>query len=366
MKRITLLLAVIIATTFVSCKKENEKLKDGLYAEIETSKGTILLTLEYKKAPITVANFILLAEGTNPFVSEIYKNKSFYDGLKFHRVEPNFMIQGGDPLGNGTGDAGYTFKDEFTDLKFDKSGILAMANSGPNTNSSQFFITHLETAWLNGKHTIFGHVVDKGMDVVNTIVKDDVINSIKIIRKGDDAKKFDALKIFSAYFNKEDESQKKLTTINTEKLAKITTDKLAFFAQNKAAAIKLPSGLQYIIYEKGTGKKPADGTTIFVAYSGFLETGTLFDSSDIETVKAFGKLDPQRAAQNGYQILPYKIGSKGGMIPGFEQGLSKMNIGDKAILFIPSNLGYGVNGAGNVIPPNSNIIFEVQMLEKNN
>ena len=362
MKRITLLL-LISSTIFVGCKENHEKLKDGLYTEIQTSKGSILLSLDYEKAPITVANFILLAEGTNPFVTETFKNKPFYDGLKFHRVESNFMIQGGDPLGNGSGDAGYTFKDEFTDLKFDKGGVLAMANSGPSTNSSQFFITHTATDWLNGKHTIFGHVIEKGMDVVNSIVKDDAINSIKIIRKGEDAKKFDALKIFSDYFNKESQILKKTASENTEKLAKITTDKLAFFAEKKASAIKLPSGLHYTIYEKGSGKKPSEGTTIYVAYSGFLETGTLFDSSDIETLKAFEKLDPRRAAQNGYQNLPYKMGSKGAMIPGFEEGLSKMNIGDRAVLFIPSNLAYGENGAGNVIPPNSNIIFDVQMLE---
>ena len=363
MKKIVFLIMLFTAFVSTSCKDNYSKLKDGLYAEIQTSKGTILLELEYKKAPITVANFVTLAEGTNTFVSENYKNKPLYNGLKFHRVLENFMIQGGDPLGNGTGDAGYTFKDEFTDLKFDKGGLLAMANSGPSTNSSQFFITHLETPWLNNKHTIFGHVIEKGMDVVNTIAQDDAINSIKIIRKGDNAKKFDAVKIFSDYFSKESESQKKLAIINSENLSKGTTDKLAFFADKKAASTKLPSGLEYTIYEKGAGKKPSEGTTIYVAYSGFLENGTLFDSSDIEIVKAFGKLDPQRAAQNGYQILPYKIGTKGGMIPGFEEGLSKMNIGDKAILFIPSNLAYGENGAGNVIPPNSNIIFEIQMLE---
>jgi FKBP-type peptidyl-prolyl cis-trans isomerase len=246
-----------------------------------------------------------------------------------------------------------------------------MANSGPGTNSSQFFITHVETPWLDGKHTIFGHVVDKGMEIVNSIAQDDAINSIKIIRKGEDAKKFDAVKIFSDYFKVESESQKKQAALDAEaqkkyqeQYQKVITDKLAYFAEAKASSTKLSSGLQYKIIGKSTGKKPAIGTQLFVKYAGFLENGTLFDTSYADVAKSFGKYDEQREAQNGYQGFPYEVGKKGAMIPGFEEGLSKMNIGDKAVLFIPSNLGYGENGAGNVIPPNANIIFEVELVEK--
>jgi len=370
MKRIVVLL-IALSTVFTSCKDEHKNLKDGLYAEIETSKGTILLELDYKKAPITVANFITLAEGTNSFVSENLKNKPFFDGLKFHRVIADFMIQGGDPLGNGSGDCGYKFKDEITDLKFDKGGLLAMANSGPGTNSSQFFITHKETPWLNGLHTIFGKVVENGMEVVNAIAQDDAINSIKIIRKGEDVKKFDAVKVFSDYFKVESENQKKQQAIHAEEqkkyneqFQKVITDKLAFFAETKASATKSPTGLIYKITSKGSGKKPANGTQVFLKYAGFLEDGTLFDSNDVAVAKAFGKYNEQRDAQNGYAKMPFKAGSKGGMIPGFEEGLSKMNIGDKAVFFIPSNLAYGENGAGNVIPPNANIIFEIEMFDK--
>ena len=362
---------VALATLFTSCKDKHSNLADGLYAEIETSKGTILLELDLEKAPITVANFVSLAEGNDPFVSDEFKGKPFFDGLKFHRVIPNFMIQGGDPLGNGSGDCGYKFKDELSDLKFDKGGILAMANSGPTTNGSQFFITHVATPWLDGKHTIFGHVVDKGMEIVNAIAQDDAINSIKIIRKGEDAKKFDAVKIFSDYFKNESENQKKQVALNAEaqkkyqeQYQKVITDKLAYFAGAKASSTKLPSGLQFKLIGKTTGKKPAVGAQLFVKYAGFLENGTLFDTSFSDVAKSFGKYDEQREAQNGYQGLPYEVGKKGAMIPGFEEGLSKMNIGDKAVLFIPSNLGYGVNGAGNVIPPNANIIFEVELVEK--
>jgi len=372
MKRILSLLLVTFTVAFVGCKKdEHANLADGLYAEIETAKGSILVKLEYEKTPVTVANFVTLAEGKNDFVSENYKDKPLYDGLRFHRVisktngdTEDFMIQGGDPLGNGSGDAGYKFKDEITDLKFDKGGYLAMANSGPGTNGSQFFITIKETPWLDGKHTIFGHVVENGMKVVNAIVQDDTINSIKIIRKGEAAKKFDAVKVFDDYYKVESENIKKQAALNAAALKKVTTDKLVGFAQAKASAIKLPSGLLYAILQKGSGKKPANGTKVFINYAGFLENGTLFDTSNPEVAKAFGTFDPQRAAQNGYSPISFEIGSKGAMIPGFEEGLSKLTIGDKAILFIPSKLGYGENGAGNVIPPNANIIFEVEMLDK--
>ena len=368
MKKIALIL--LLTLSLFSCKEEYKNLKDGLYAEIKTNKGNILLQLEYQKAPITVANFVSLAEGKNTFANETYKNKPFYDGLKFHRVMDNFMIQGGDPDGNGSGGAGYSFKDEFSDLKFDKGGVLAMANSGPETNSSQFFITHVTTPWLDGMHTIFGHVIGKGMDVVNTIKQDDAIISIKIIRKGDDAKKFDAPKIFSNYFGNKAEDQKKQAALQEEnlkaneaKFIETKKNKVAEFATIKTSSTKLSSGLQYKIIEKGTGKKPTNGQTVFVDYSGFLEDGTLFDSSNEAVATAFGKLDPNRAAAKQY--IPFQcVAGKYQFIPGFNEGLSKMSFGEKVVLFIPTNLGYGEAGAGDAIPPNANIIFEVQLLEK--
>ena len=245
-----------------------------------------------------------------------------------------------------------------------------MANSGPGTNSSQFFITHIATPWLDGKHTIFGHVIQKGMEVVNAIVQDDAINSVKIIRKGIDANKFDAVKIFGDYFKVESENQQKQAAIDAENLQKnqaqfatTISDKLAFFASAKASATESSTGLQYKIINKSKSKKLPLGTPVMIKYSGFLEDGTLFDTSEEAVAKAFGKLDAQRAAQVGYQPIPFAIGKKDGMIPGFIEGLEKINPGDKIILFIPSNLGYGENGAGNVIPPNANIIFEVEMTQ---
>ena len=196
LKLIALCLATIVSA---QAQKGKDVVKaDGIFATMETNKGTIVLELEYQKTPITVANFISLAEGTNSAIDPKYKGKKFFDGLKFHRVIADFMVQGGDPLGNGSGDPGYKFKDEITELKHDKGGILSMANSGPATNGSQFFITHKATPWLDGKHTVYGHVVE-GMDVVNAIVQDDVITKVTISRNGAMAKKFDAATVFSTY-----------------------------------------------------------------------------------------------------------------------------------------------------------------------
>ncbi|TRX37466.1 peptidylprolyl isomerase [Flavobacterium sp. ZT3R18] len=355
---------------------------EGIFATIATNKGTIIVELFYKKTPVTVANFIALAEGKNPFMAiEKLKGKPFFDGLKFHRVIKDFMIQGGDPDGNGSGGPGYTFKDEFTDSKFDKAGILAMANSGPATNGSQFFITHKDTPWLNGKHTIYGQVT-QGMAVVNTIAQDDVITKITISRKGEAAKKFDAVKVFSDYFNNKAEDQKKQAAIDAEnqkKKAAIDAEakrvyletygpaikaKAAYIVTEKAKATTTPSGLAYSVITKGTGVKPVDGSTFYFHYAGYFEDGTLFDSSYEDVSKAYGKFDANRAAQNGYKPFPFEAGKKEGMIQGFIEGLSNMSFGEKAIIFIPSNLAYGERGAGGVIPPNTNLIFELEMFEK--
>ena len=355
---------------------------EGIFATIATNKGDIVLELEYKKAPVTVANFIALAEGKNTFVTQKnLKEKPFFDGLKFHRVIKDFMIQGGDPSGNGSGGPGYAFKDEFTDLKHDKPGILSMANSGPTTNGSQFFITHKATPWLDGKHTVFGHVTE-GMSIVNAIAQNDVVTKITIVRKGALAQKFDAPKVFADYFNNKSEDQKKQDLVNaenkakqaaieaeakrayTEKYGSVIAAKKAYLTATKATATTTPSGLAYKITEKGTGVKPANGTTFYFHYAGYFEDGTLFDSSYETVSKSYGKFDANRAAQNGYQAFPFEAGKKDGMIPGFIEGLENMAFGDKAVVFIPSNLAYGERGAGSVIPPNTTLVFELEMLEK--
>jgi peptidyl-prolyl cis-trans isomerase A (cyclophilin A) len=395
MKKLVLLLCALTATVSLAQTK-NAKPKpvvlEGIFAEIYTNKGKIALQLEYVKTPITVANFITLAEGKNEFVTNDRKGKPYYDGLKFHRVIANFMIQGGCPLGTGAGDPGYKFKDEFDpSLKHDKPGILSMANSGPATNGSQFFITHKDTPWLNNKHSIFGHVIE-GQKVVDAIAQDDVIEKVVIVRKGKLAKAFNAEKVFSEYMKMKPELDKKEAGENKikaeaaakleaekrqkdaeakaiadkemkEKLGPLLAAKVAELAALKAKTTTTASGLQYYILQKGTGVKPTEGKDIYVHYAGYLEDGTLFDSSYEAINKMYGKFDQNRANQNGYQPFPFKYGSKGGLIPGFLEGINNMNFNDKAIFFIPANLGYGERGAGNVIPPNSNIIFEVEILE---
>lgn len=366
----------------VAAKPNPNTANEGIFAEIETDKGKILLQLEYKKTPITVANFISLAEGTNTaIVDEKYKGKPFYDGLKFHRVIADFMIQGGDPAGNGSGGPGYAFKDEIVaDLKHNRPGVLSMANSGPRTNGSQFFITHKETPWLDGKHTVFGYVL-KGQEVVTATKQDDVIKKITITRKGSEANKFDAPKVFANYMankagdeakeaalaaetkRKQQEAEAQKQAEYKAKYGPVAIAKAKYLSEVKATATETTSGLRYKIIQTGTGKKPVDGTNVLIHYAGYLEDGSLFDSSYETVNKEFGKFDENRAKQNGYQPFPFQYGKKDGLIPGFVEALGTMTLGDKLIAFIPSKLGYGERGAGNVIPPNSNIIFEIEMLE---
>ena len=307
------------------------KISDGLFAEIATSRGEILILLEFQKAPMTVGNFIGLAEGgiTN---DKKGKNEPFFDGLKFHRVIADFMIQGGCPLGTGAGDPGYKFPDEFhPDLKHDKPGVLSMANSGPNTNGSQFFITHKDTPWLDNKHSVFGYVV-KGQDVVDNIQQDDFIESIKIIRKGSEAKKFDALSAF-------EEGQKGFKQEQLEK-EKAMQDQLNKISKG---AKKTASGLMYKIEKKGNGNNAKAGDIVSVHYTGYLPDGTKFDSS----------------VDRG-EPIDFPLG-QGRVIKGWDEGITLLNIGAKATLIIPPDLGYGSRAMG-PIPANSILIFEVELV----
>ncbi len=359
MRKISLFLVALV-TLFTSCKKNPyADLGDGLFANIETSKGDIIVKLEYQKTPITVANFVSLAEGKNQFVEEKFKNKPFYNGLKFHRVIADFMIQGGDPEGTGAGGPGYKFKDEFdASLKHSKGGILSMANAGPGTNGSQFFITHKETPHLDNMHTVFGEVV-KGMENVNAIVQDDTITKITIIRNGSDAEKFDAVKTFSAYYKEEAKAVK----IAEEKAKAIMVEKEKYLLEKRKEATKTSSGLEYVILTKGSGVKPKAGTQVFIHYAGYLEDGSLFDTSYETVAEQYGKMDARRKEMNGYQPFPFEYGKRQGLIPGFIEGLDNMNLGDKALVFIPYQLAYGEQGGG-PIPPKANLVFEIEMLEK--
>ena len=315
---------------------------DGIFAEIKTNKGEINLVLEFQRAPLTVANFITLSEGL--IKNKIKdKNEPFYNGLKFHRVIKDFMIQGGCPYGTGTGGPGYSFADEFhPDLKHSGPGILSMANSGKNTNGSQFFITHKETPWLDNKHSVFGHVLNESsQDIVNLIETDDEIISVKIIRNGKLANKFDALDIFNV---KKDEFEKKL--VEEKKLAKEKFEKQITEIKNTYSnLISTQSGLMYVILNEGNGVKPKKSETVSVHYTGTLIDGTKFDSS-------YDRKTP----------IEFKLGI-GQVIKGWDEGIELLSIGGKAKLFIPPNLAYGERGAGGVIPPNATLIFDVELID---
>ncbi len=361
-------LVILLSLSFLTCKSHYSDLDDGIYAEITTNKGTMVARLHYKKVPVTSANFISLAEGTNTFVDSIYKNKKFYNGTIFHRVVNDFMIQGGDPKGTGQGNPGYRFMDEFhPDLKHDKPGILSMANSGPKTNGSQFFITEKPTPWLDNKHSVFGELV-LGLDIQDSIsnleidnakkpIDSVVIKTLKIIRKGKDAKKFDAPNIFINHFAEHKKREKE----RKEKLAGIKNSTKEKHKQQKEKAIQLPSGLQYFITKKGTGPKLKLSSKVMTHYALFLEDGSLLDTSDLSLAVALEAVNARKKQANAYKAIEANLSPDAPMISGFKEGLQQLNVGDKATLFIPYHLGYGEAG-NRGIPPKTNLIFEVDIL----
>ncbi len=305
---------------------------NGLYAKFNTTKGDIIVNLEFEKTPGTVGNFVALTEGNLENTARP-QGKPYYDGLKFHRVIADFMVQGGCPMGTGTGNPGYSFNDEFhPELKHNKPGILSMANSGPATNGSQFFITHVETPWLDNKHTVFGNVIE-GQDIVDAIQQNDTLTSIEIVRVGENAEKFNAIEAFRTFEGARAEREALEINKQEETL-------------NAASAgfEKTESGLRYKIIQEGDGKKAAKGDMVSVHYKGQLLDGTVFDSS-------YKRKEP----------IDFTIGV-GQVISGWDEGIQLLKVGDKARLVIPSNLAYGSQGAGGVIPPNAPLLFDVELV----
>lgn len=371
MKRINLLMLLMGTMLFFSCKSQkNSNLGEGLFADIQTTKGEIIIKLNYEQTPVTVANFVSLAEGNNPFVKSEYKGKPYYDGIIFHRVIKDFMIQGGDPTGTGMGEPGYRFEDEIVEnLKHDKKGILSMANAGPATNGSQFFITHVPTPHLDGRHTVFGETV-QGLEVIDSIanvktaeadrpVNEVKINSVKIIRNGKEAEKFNAKKTIEDYFANLNKREKE----REDKIKKATETFLAEIKQQEPQAKVFPSGIKIVSLKQGTGATPNHTQEVLVNYAGYLATGSLFDSNVKEVEEAFGKYNPARERGNGYVPFPMAYNKSARLIPGFREALLTMKVGDKVRVFIPSALGYGETGAGDVIPPNSDLIFDIEIVD---
>ena len=308
-------------------------MENGIYAKFNTAKGSILVQLEHELTPGTVGNFVALAEGNMENKIKPQGTK-FYDGLNFHRVIPDFMIQGGCPQGTGTGDPGYKFDDEFhPNLKHDKPGILAMANSGPGSNGSQFYITHVPTSWLDGKHTVFGHVIE-GQDVVDAVAQGDKLETLEIIRVGEEAKNWNAIEAFVG-----------LKGARLKRAAALKAESEAKMEQLAAGFEKTESGLRYQFIQKGEGKQAEAGKTVSVHYEGSLESGKVFDSS-------YPRKKP----------IEFKLG-QGQVIEGWDEGIALLKVGDKARFVIPSDLGYGPAGAGGVIPPNATLIFDVELMD---
>ena len=308
-------------------------MQEGIYAKLNTTKGEITIQLTHDKTPGTVGNFVGLAQGDLENDAK-EKGVPYYDGLTFHRVIADFMIQGGCPLGTGTGDPGYKFDDEFhPDLKHSGPGILSMANAGPGTNGSQFFITHKATPWLDGKHTVFGHVTE-GQDIVDTIAQGDSITGIEIIRVGDEAESWSAVEAFDAFKKGREQrlaAERERAEAELEKIAE--------------GFEKTGSGLRYKILKNGNGQKAGKGNMVSVHYEGSLTNGQVFDSS-------FQRNQP----------IDFQLGI-GQVIPGWDEGIGLLKVGDKARFVIPSELAYGSAGAGGVIPPNATLIFDVELMD---
>lgn len=308
-------------------------MENGIYARFHTPKGEILVKLTPEQTPGTVGNFVALAEG-NLENKARQQGNPYYDGLKFHRVISDFMVQGGDPNGTGSGGPGYQFDDEFhPDLRHDGPGVLSMANAGPGSNGSQFFITHVATPWLDDKHTVFGKVVE-GQDVVDKIQQGDTMDKVEIVRVGDEAQKWNAIEAFRVF-----EGSRAQREAAEKAAAEAQLEKLA------AGFQKTDSGLRYQLINKGNGKKAEKGRTVSVHYTGTLDNGKVFDSS-----------------YNRKKPIEFPLGM-GHVIEGWDEGIALLQVGDKARFVIPPYLGYGERGAGGVIPPNAVLIFDVELMD---
>tara|TARA_B100000787_G_scaffold170240_1_gene165103 strand:+ start:5502 stop:6605 length:1104 start_codon:yes stop_codon:yes gene_type:complete len=364
MKNRFLQLLLVFSLAFTACNDKYKNLEDGIYAAMDTNKGEIIIQLYADEVPLTVANFITLAEGNNPKVTDSIKGKKYYDGLNFHRVIKDFMIQGGDPLANGQGGPGYKFYDEFNSkLRHDSKGVLSMANSGANTNGSQFFITYKPTPWLDaytsdnqmkdcsnprvGCHAVFGKVISN-LDILDSIAKSDIIEKVTIVRKGAAAKDFDALKVFEEEISKSAEKEQErlveMEKVEKDRLLKFSIDQKAFYKKmDVKKAKKQESGLQILTFKRGRGKKFNSAISASMNYSMYLADGKMIQSTKESDPFIF--------------ILDEKP-----LIPGVKEALSKMRVGGKVRLFIPYYLGYGESGGG-PFPKKADLIFDLELLK---
>jgi len=355
---------LIMSSLAVACNDKYPDLPEGIYAEFVTNQGTFVAKLYNKATPLTAANFVSLAEGNNPLVDSAYGGKPYYNGLTFHRVIADFMIQGGDPNGDGTGNPGYRFPDEIVDsLKHDRKGILSMANSGPETNGSQFFITLKETPWLDGKHTVFGEIV-VGQDIVDSIgltptekpgdrpVKPVIMEEVNIIRKG---------KASVADFASELERIEAEREEKRKKLERMAIDQAVMFSSLRSKAEEYESGLRIFFNQRGDGAKPGDSDMLLINYAGFFNNGQLFTTNKMEVAERYEMVDPNLVARGGYSPMKTSI-DEPRLIKGFREALGELKVGDRVTVFIPSDLAYGKQG-NRGIPPDTDLIFEMELVD---
>ncbi|MDC0955804.1 peptidylprolyl isomerase [bacterium] len=377
MKKILLLLSTVVV--FASCNKQYNDLGDGLFAEFDTNMGTMVVKLSYEKTPITVANFVALAEGNHPDVDSIHLGKPFYNGLIFHRVMDNFMIQGGDPEGTGRGGPGYSFPDEFDpSLMHDKAGILSMANSGPATNGSQFFITETPTPHLNNKHTVFGEVV-LGLEIQDSIsnvqtgvadrpISDVIIKKLNIIRNGSEANNFDAVNVWNLELTKLveknkliEEEKRKNRLENQIKGKEKAVSFLPTLERYKSKSKSSRSGLKTLYLEKGNGIKPKEGDNVLIYYELYDTEANLIDSNSKEIEESYGRYSSDKEVKGRYSPMPMTLSPDAQMITGFKEAVGMMRVGDKMFAFLPWSLGYGAQGGG-IIKPKQDLIFIITMV----
>jgi carboxypeptidase Q len=360
---VTAIVAYGIANLDHLLSRDGNFMPDGIYADFNTNKGRISVLLDYKKTPMTVANFIGLAEGTLTNAS-YPKGIPFYKESIWHRVVKGHVIQGGepatvkDPANSDVNSTGYEIPNEISDLSHNKAGMIGMANSGPNTNTCEYYITLADRSYLDGNYTLFGEVVD-GMEVVNKIEKGDTTHSITIVRAGPESEKFI---VNDDTFKELVEQQWKKVNYEKEN-KKLLLEK--YIKDYYPELTTLPDGLRYKVLIQGQGNTPSNGSVIKVSYSGKLISGLNFASSADE-----GKPVPGTRAVAFVHTL-----GKDGLLKGINEALLTMKSGEKRLLIVPPDLAYGINAGyygkeitGQkrfVISPGETLILEVTLIKFN-
>jgi peptidylprolyl isomerase len=336
----TLAAALLAASCAPAAERASQNLPEGLYAVIETDRGVIVISLDTQGAPQTVRNFVALAEGE----LSVAKGIPWYDGLTFHRVEKGFLIQGGDPKGNGLGDAGYTIANEpNANASYSRAGVVGMANKGPDTNSCQFFITLKPLDLSPSDYPVFGEVVS-GLDVAARVEPRDVMRKVTIVRKGEAAEAFASDQ--AAWEAGNAALQELKGRLLREELAAAAAKQAEQLAARWPDLVDGPGGLRYRILLPGKGGAIGPNRQAKVLYKGMLPDGTVFDASELHGNVPFG----------------LTTGPSGQVIEGWKIIVPLMAVGERRVVAIPPELGYGDRGVPGQIPARSWLVFEIEVV----